>query len=66
MASEGLSKEMIGEGLIRIGALTLEQVKQVLRVQREKYGYDKLFGEVAVELEFVSQATIDSFFESPE
>ena len=67
MCSKGLKKnEKIGEGLIRIGAMTNEQVKQVLQAQREEKGYDRLFGEIAVELEFVDQDMIESFFESKE
>ena len=63
MTQEGKPVEKVGEGLIRIGAMTKEQVKKVLREQRAKHGHDKLFGEIAVELEFVDEATIESFFE---
>ena len=65
MAEEDKLVEKVGEGLIRIGAMTKGQVKKVLQKQREKHGYDKLFGEIAVELEFVDEATIESFFDKP-
>ncbi len=65
MTKDGKPVEKVGEGLIRIGAMTSDQVKEVLRKQREKHGHDKLFGEIAVELEFVDEATIESFFDKP-
>ena len=36
------------------------QVKQVLLRQREQSGVDKLFGEIAVELQLVDQQTIEN------
>jgi hypothetical protein len=45
--------------LIRIGALTEAQVNEVLTIQRERYHFDKRFGEIAVELELVDQETIE-------
>ncbi|MQY76723.1 MAG: hypothetical protein GH155_03750 [Spirochaeta sp.] len=57
-------KEKIGDGLIRIGAMTTEQVKKVLQVQREKYCHDKLFGDIATELQFVDQETIEEYLNS--
>jgi hypothetical protein len=52
-------KMKIGEALIRIGALTEAQVNEVLTIQRERYHFDKRFGEIAVELELVDQETIE-------
>ena len=52
-------KEKIGEALKRLGAMSEAQVVEVLYIQREKYDYDKLFGEIAVELQFVDQETIE-------
>lgn len=52
-------KEKIGETLKRLGAMSEAQVVEVLYIQREKYDYDKLFGEIAVELQFVDQETIE-------
>lgn len=57
-------KEKIGEGLIRIGAMTTEQVKKVLQVQREKHNHDKLFGDIATELQFVDQQLIEDYLNS--
>ncbi len=52
-------KLKIGEALIRIGAMTEEQVNRVLTIQRERYHFDKLFGEIAVALALVDQETIE-------
>ena len=56
---EARKKLKIGEALIRIGAMTEEQVNKVLTIQRERYHFDKLFGEIAVELALVDQETIE-------
>ncbi len=48
---------------MRIGAMTEEQVKEVLRLQREKASFDRLFGEIAVELQFVDQQTIEAILD---
>ena len=63
-SSPGDRKERIGQGLVRIGALTEEQVSQVLIQQRTETNVDRLFGEVAVELGFVDDETINSYLES--
>jgi hypothetical protein len=49
----------IGDALVRIGALTEAQVKEILFIQREKYNFEKLFGEIALELQLVDQETIE-------
>jgi hypothetical protein len=60
MMDENSRKKMkIGEALIQIGAMTEAQVNQVLTVQRERYHFDKRFGEIAVELQLVDQETIE-------
>jgi hypothetical protein len=59
MAAKKKSTQRIGEALIRIGAMTEAQVQQVLTVQREKYNFEKLFGEIALELQLVDQETIE-------
>ena len=56
-------KEMIGQGLVRIGALTEGQVAEVLIQQRTESSVDRLFGEVAVELGFVTDEAINSYLE---
>ena len=48
----------IGETLVKIGAMTEAQVREILYIQREKYNYEKLFGEIALELQLVEQETI--------
>lgn len=60
MSGEGPAKERLGEALVRTGAMTDVQVKQVLLRQREQSGVDKLFGEIAVELQLVDQQTIEN------
>jgi hypothetical protein len=59
MSEDGPAKPKIGEALVRRGAMTEEQVKAVLLRQREQSGVDKMFGEIAVELHFVDQQTIE-------
>jgi hypothetical protein len=63
MSETGSAKERLGEALVRSGAMTDEQVKQVLLRQREQSGLDKLFGEIAVELQFVDQQTIEKILD---
>ena len=53
-------EEKIGEGLIRIGAMTREQVEDVLG--KQKNGDDRLFGEIAIELGYVNDKAIMSYF----
>jgi hypothetical protein len=59
MSEAGQPKRRLGEVLVLRGAMTEEQVKQVLLKQREQSGLDKLFGEIAVELHFVDSQTIE-------
>ncbi len=59
MSQTGNPKIRLGEALVQRGAMTEEQVKQVLLKQREQSGVDKLFGEIAVELHFVDAQTIE-------
>jgi hypothetical protein len=49
----------IGETLVRIGAMTEAQVREILYIQREKYHSERLFGEIALELQLVDQETIE-------
>jgi hypothetical protein len=44
--------ERIGEGLLRLGRLESERVEQVVNIQ--KHGDNRLFGEIAVGLNFIS------------
>jgi len=59
MSEAGKSKIRLGEALVQRGAMTEEQVKEVLFKQRERSGVDKLFGEIAVELHFVDPDMIE-------
>jgi hypothetical protein len=59
MSEAGPAKMRLGEALVQRGAMTEEQVRQVLIAQRERSGVDKLFGEIAVELHFVDPQTIE-------
>jgi hypothetical protein len=52
-------KIRLGEALVQRGAMTEEQVKEVLLKQRQSSGMDKLFGEIAVELNFVDNQMIE-------
>ena len=58
------SGERIGEGLIRIGAMTEEQVKDVLK--RQKEGDTRLFGEIAISLGYIDDEAIRKYLESKE
>ncbi len=48
--------ERIGDGLVRIGAMTEEQREKILGLQDD--GDERLFGEIAVELGFVNDQAI--------
>ncbi len=48
--------ERIGEGLVRIGAMTEEQREKVLDLQDG--GDSRLFGEIAVDLGFIDDQAI--------
>jgi hypothetical protein len=49
----------IGEILVKIGAMTEAQVREILYIQRENYHFEKTFGEIALELQLVDQETIE-------
>jgi len=66
MSESGRPKELLGEALVRRGAMTEEQVRQVLQRQREQSGVDRLFGEIAVDLAFVNQQTIEDILNQEE
>jgi hypothetical protein len=55
-------EEKIGEGLVRIGAMTLEQVEDVLK--RQNNGDQRLFGEIAVQLGYVDIEAIINYLKS--
>jgi hypothetical protein len=39
--------------------MTEAQVREILYIQREKYHSERLFGEIALELQLVDQETIE-------
>ena len=55
-------EERIGEALVRIGAMTTEQVDQVLKLQQD--GDDRLFGELAIEQGFINDQAIKAYLDS--
>jgi len=55
-------EERIGEGLIRIGAMTEEQVEDVLAKQKD--GTNRLFGEIAIELGYIDDEAIKRYLDS--
>ena len=54
--------ERIGDGLMRIGALTKAQVDEVLRVQAETEE-PRLFGEIAIELGYINEVALKRFID---
>jgi hypothetical protein len=54
-----MGEERIGDTLIRIGAMTRDQVEVVLR--RQKAGDSRLFGEIALELGMIDDTAIQEY-----
>jgi hypothetical protein len=54
--------ERVGDGLVRVGAMTPEQVQKVLAAQ--KAGDKRPFGEVAVSLGFVGAQALEKYLAS--
>jgi len=55
-------EERIGESLVRIGAMTPEQVEQVLSLQKD--GDRRLFGEIAIEQGFINDKAIKDYLDA--
>lgn len=55
-----VENQKLGELMTRMGMLTGEQVEAILAAQKAQSEPRSRFGELAVELGFVSQATVDS------
>ena len=55
------TEEKIGEGLIKMGAMTSEQVEDIL--QRQRDGNDGLFGIMALELGYVGKEVLLDYLE---
>ena len=58
----GDSTQRIGDVLVRIGAMTDQQVSQVL--ERQASEPHRLFGEIAIEMGFINDAAVDSYLTS--
>ena len=58
---EDLIGGKIGEGLVKMGEMTEEQVLLVLKMQEE--GDERLFGEIAVEKEFIDLDVVIRYLE---
>ena len=50
----------IGDGLVRIGAMSQEQMDDVLRRQQD--GDDRLFGDIAIQLGYIDDKAITGYF----
>ena len=57
-----MATEKIGEGLVRIGAMTEEQRNQVIEKQNE--GDERMFGEVAIEMGYINDEIIMEYINS--
>ncbi len=54
--------ERIGDGLVRIGAMSEEQRDSVLKIQDD--GDERMFGEIAIDLGFIDDKAILDFLDS--
>jgi hypothetical protein len=61
MSKEPRVTEKIGDVLVRIGAMTEEQVEEVLRTQ--KAGDARIFGEIAIELGYIDDEALRRYVE---
>lgn len=53
------STERLGEMLVRLGALSNEQVEEILSYQKEHPG--TLFGQIAVQLGFLTEEVLNKY-----
>ena len=51
----------LGEFLVSIGAMTEDQVREVLEAQVESP--EKLFGQIAIEMGFINDNAVDAFLQ---
>ncbi len=56
--------ERIGDGLVKIGAMSEEQRDKVLQMQND--GDERMFGEVAIDLKFIDDQAILDFLADKE
>ena len=60
--TDKIVEERIGEALVRIGAMSPEQVDQVLKLQQD--GDTRLFGEIAIEQGFINDRAIRAYLDA--
>jgi len=53
------SIERLGEVLVRLGALSKEQVDDILKYQKDHPGM--LFGRIAIQLGYITEEKLDKF-----
>ncbi|MBN1697482.1 MAG: hypothetical protein JW881_08215 [Spirochaetales bacterium] len=56
-----MAEERIGDFLVRIGALTSEQVDEILKQQKKEP--DKIFGVIAIELGYINDDALRAYVE---
>jgi hypothetical protein len=61
MDIEKLIGGRIGEGLVRMGEMTESEVQTVL--EKQKSGDKRLFGEIAVDLDFIDLGSVIRYME---
>ena len=59
-----MAEEKIGDFMVRIGALTQEQVKDILEQQKKEP--DKLFGVIAIEMGYLNDKALHDYIKSQE
>ena len=64
MDIEQLIGGRIGDGMVKMGEMTIGQVQVVL--QKQKEGDHRLFGEIAVDLEFIDIGSVIRYMEQSE
>ncbi|MBI9098891.1 MAG: hypothetical protein JEY91_10470 [Spirochaetaceae bacterium] len=57
-----MATEKIGEGLVRIGAMTETQRNEV--IEKQKNGDERMFGEVAIDLGYINDEIIMEYINS--
>jgi len=64
MDTEDIISMKIGEGLVKMGEMTREQVEEILLLQNK--GDDRLFGEIAVDAGYIDLMSVIRYMESPD
>ncbi len=61
---EDYMAEKIGDNLVKIGAMTQEQVNNI--IQRQRDGDTRLFGEIAIEQNYIDDDVLAKYLERKE